>query len=463
MTSPEDSAPSGNASPTAPAAGWVARLRARKGLMKVASNSGWLMAEQLLRLGLGFVLGVWTARHVGPADFGLLSYAMAYTAVFAAVGMLGLNRILVRELVSAEQLPDVTARLLSTAFFLRLGASLLLYTLALAGAVVSSDQTLPIVALVSASLIFGTSDTVDLFFMSRVQSRQASQVRLVAMLVSAGSRTVLLLAGAPVIAFAALTLCESALIAALLQFAFRRAGMRFRWRDFDPSRARSLMRECAPEILAGLGINLFMRLDQILLNHLTSPDVVGTFAVAARLTELWYFIPIAVVSSTFPGIVALREANHAAYMARLQTLTAGLVSFGYMAVLLTWLVVSPLIVVVFGADYAGAAPILLVQVWCIVFMVLGQTSGAWLMAERKVKFNLYRGILGLVVNLAVSIALIPRFAGLGAAFGTLASMLTAYLLFDFLHPETRPMGWLKVKALLQVPAYRRAARHVDSL
>ena len=455
MTSPEDKDLSRQAGPAATAGGWVARLRARPGLVSVLANSGWLMAEQVLRLGIGFVLGVWTARHVGPADFGLLSYAAAYTAVFAAVGTMGLNRVLVRELVSSESDPSATSRLMSTAFTIRLTAAVFLYVIALAGAAFGTDRAFVIVALISASLVFSMSDTIDLFFMSRVQSRRVAKMKMLSLLAGACSRTFMLVMDAPVFAFAAITLLESALTALLVQVAYRRAGMRIRISDFEWDRARSLMRECSPEILAALSINLFMRLDQIMLQHLTEPAVVGTFAVAARLTELWYFVPVAIVNSTFPGIVALRASNHDAYMGRLELLTGALVSFGYVAVLITWLVVSPLVPRVFGAAYEESALILLIQVWSVIFMVMGQTSGAWLMAERKAVLNLYRGLFGLAVNLSAGFALIPHLQGRGAALSTLISIFSAYFLFDFLHPATREIGWLKLRALVQWPVYVR--------
>jgi len=117
--------------------------------------------------------------------------------------------------------------------------------------------------------------------------------------------------------------------------------------------------------------------------------------------------------------------------------------------------VAPLVPHLFGVAYAAAAPVLVVQVWCGVFLVFAQTSGAWIMAERQARLNLYRSLLGLLVNVAANLVLIPAYGATGAAVGTLLSFMAAYFLFDFLVPRMRPMALLKLRALLVWPAVRK--------
>lgn len=425
------------------------------GLQKILRNSGWLIGEQFIRLLIGLALGIWVARHLGPVDYGLLSYAIAYTSIFGVVAALGLNRILVRELVSAKGQPEHVAGLMSTAFAMRLLAAALLYLLAVSAAWVIENEQLVLVALIAGGFVFGASDLVDLYFQAKLQSRSAAKARMMAFICSSAVRVGLLVLAAPVTAFAALTLLEFSLASFFLQRAYTRNGSRFRWSQISSVHAKSLLGESAPEILAALGGILFMRLDQVMLQHLASPAAVGTFAVAARLSELWYFVPVAIVASAFPGIVAVREINRDHYLHRIELLTAALVLMAYSVVLCTVFLVVPLVPLLFGAAYAAAAPVLVVQVWCGVFLVLAQTSGAWIMAERRARLNLYRSLLGLVVNLLANLALIPQYGATGAAVGTLISFVAAYFLYDFFVPSMRPMALIKMRALLVWPAVQR--------
>lgn len=424
-------------------------------MRKVLANSGWLMAEQVVRLLVGLGLGVWMARHLGPHDFGLLNYAMAYTSIFGVVAALGLNRILVRELVTAASQPERVIGLMTTAFVMRLAAASALYVLALLGAFLSTPEAWILVALIAGGFVFNASDCVDLYFQSQVASRHAARSRMLAFAISSALRVSLLLMGAGVLAFAALALVEAALIAAVLQRTYARVGPGIRWRALSRSHARDLLRESGPEMLAALGGILFMRLDQVMLQHMVGPAAVGTFAVAARLSELWYFIPVSIVSSSFPGIVSRRTSEPRHYLPHIEGLMLVLVLLAYAVVVLATLLSHAVVPLMFGTAYAAAAEVLVIQIWCGLFLVLAQVSGAWIMAERRVRLNLLRSALGLVVNLLANTWLIPRHGAVGAAWATLLAFAAAYLLFDFLAPSMWPMAGIKMRALLVVPAVRR--------
>jgi PST family polysaccharide transporter len=427
------------------------RLRQHTGFRRILSNSGWMMAEQLVRLGTGLVLGILTARHLGPTGFGLLSYALAYTSIFSVVAALGLNRILVRELVSAAGNPFAVSALLGSAFTLRLTAAGTLYLLAVFIAWWQGDTPLLLMALVAGGIVCSPADCVDLYFQSRVQSRHAAMARIGAALASAVARAALLWAEAPILAFGALAFGEAVLIAGSLMLAYRRRGPPLRLSPIHGAQARTLLRESLPEVLAALGNILFMRIAQVLLQHMAGPSAVGTYAAAARIAEFWYFVPTAVVGSSFPSIIALREVDRSRYMQRFALLTTGLLLLAYGIAALATLSAAPLVALLFGPAYAGAAPVLATQAWCGILLVLAQTSGAWLVAERVVMLNLYRNTLGLLVCVAANLALIPRHGALGAAIAALLSFGSAFFLFDFLVPQLRPIAVLKLKALLVVP------------
>ena len=60
------------------------------GLRQVLGNLAWLLTDQILQMALGLFVGVWVARYLGPAQFGLISYAIAFVSLFASVATMGL-------------------------------------------------------------------------------------------------------------------------------------------------------------------------------------------------------------------------------------------------------------------------------------------------------------------------------------------------------------------------------------
>jgi len=215
--------------------------------------------------------------------------------------------------------------------------------------------------------------------------------------------------------------------------------------------ALRLLGESWPEIIAGFAGLLYIRLDQVMLGNLMGDHAVGIFAVASRLSESWYFVPIALVGSTFPSIVRVREADPVLYIRRIGALMRGLVALSYSAIAMTTLFAPMFIVHLYGAAYRESATVLTIHIWCGLFMSLGLASGSWIMAEKRVKLNLYRNLCGAAVNVILNLLLIPQFGPIGASCATLSSLIVAYMLFDIAVPSMHSVSRAKWRALLLLP------------
>jgi O-antigen/teichoic acid export membrane protein len=434
----------------------------RPGLARIVSNSGWLIGEQVVHALVSLGIGIWLARFLGPEAFGQFSFALALVSVFAIVATLGLNRIVVRELVARAGDAMATRSLMSTVFAMRLAATFAAFMACAVASWLFGLGEAGIVALVAASLMFRAPDCVDLYFQSITASRVTASAKTVAFLIASLIRVILLVAGAELWAFAAMVVLEAALSSMALLWVYGARADALRPRPFDAALARRLIKESSPEILAGFAGLMLMRLDQLMLEALRGPAEVGVYSVASRLAESWYFVVTAIVASTFPAIVRQRERDASAYMLRLSQLMVGLVGIAYFVIALATIVAKPIVNLLFGTDYAAAAGILIVLIWSGLFVCLGAASGSWIMAEGKVRLNLYRHMLAVSVNVALNALLIPAHGGLGAAVATLTALAVAYLGFDFVRSDTRAIGRLKLWALLLVArAPRETAGRAD--
>lgn len=417
-----------------------------------------MLGEQVSKLLVSLAVGVWIARLLGPDEFGRLSYAIAFSAIFGVLATLGLNRLLVREIVSAGSDTTKISQLMTTAILMRIGAGWIVFLVCLAAAWILNSKYCLLIALVSGSIIFSAADCIDLYFQSQMKARLVAKARLTSFVIATLLRIMLIYLDAGVIAFAAVILFEYIGSAVALLLVYRRYGPVFSRELMDIRKASTLIRESWPEIIAGFGGMLFLRLDQVMLEHLSGSQLVGEFAVAARISEIWYFIPVAIVASIFPKIVESRSKNESSYHARLQLLTTGLVLLAYLVIISTTLVADWIIPWMYGVGYVNAGKILIIQIWCGLFLVFAQTSGAWIVAEKRMRLNLYRSLLGCLVNVIANFYLIPLFGGRGAAMATLMSFIFAYFLFDFIFPQMRQMAFIKLKALLLFPAWKELGK-----
>ncbi len=81
---------------------FLVSLRDHEGFRRYFANTSWLFAEKILRMFVGLFVGIWVARYLGPEKYGLLSYAQSFVGFFTAIATLGLDGIVVRELVKDE-------------------------------------------------------------------------------------------------------------------------------------------------------------------------------------------------------------------------------------------------------------------------------------------------------------------------------------------------------------------------
>ncbi len=168
------------------------------GFRRYFANTSWLFAEKGLRLVVGFFVGVWVARYLGPERYGLLSYAQAFVGLFTAFASLGLDGILVRELVKH---PEKEGELLGTALVMKLfGAILTIFLVGIAIHLTNSDRlTKILVFIIASSVIFQSFNVIDLYFQAKVQAKYAALANMMSLLASSVFKIYLILTHASLI------------------------------------------------------------------------------------------------------------------------------------------------------------------------------------------------------------------------------------------------------------------------
>jgi PST family polysaccharide transporter len=308
-------------------------------------------------------------------------------------------------------------------------------------------QARTIVAIAALTLPFTALDTIDLYFQSQVTTKYTVWARNAAFLAFAVAKVGMIVGRAGVVWFAWAQAGEIALGAVLLSAFYRKGGHSMRaWR---PSRARMrrLLAECWPLILTSLAVVVYMRIDQVMLKEMAGEREVGIYSAALRLSEVWYFVPTAIVASVFPSIVRVRETNRELYYQRILRLFSLMAAFAVCLSAPVALASHWLIGMMFGAKYAAAAPVLAVHIWASLFVAWGVAQEPWNVAEGLLRLTLVRTVIGAAVNVGLNLVLIPRYGSLGAAWATLVAYGFAAVLGNLLSARTRPMFLLQVRSL----------------
>ncbi len=401
-------------------------------------------------MGVGLLVGVWVARYLGPERFGLFNYAIAFVALFTSIATLGLNGIVVRDVIREPREAEVT---LGTAFFLQIiggFCALALALIAVSYAKPEDSLVKVMVAVLGGTGLLKATEVIKYWFESKVQSRSIVWLENGIFLVVSVVKVVMILSQAPLLAFVWLVLVEVVLVSIGLVFVYRFHGYsirKWRWRY---QRAKSLLEDSWPLVLSGLAAMIYMRIDQVMLGDILGQSEVGLFSAAVRITEIGYMIPTMIVGSVFPAILKAKQNSEMLYQGRLKRLFELLTIMAVGLALPVSFMSDWIIQILYGENYSAAADVLAIQIWASVFVFSGIASSRWFLVENLQRYSFYRTLAGAVINIALNYFLIPNYGVVGAAWATLISQAVASVLFNVLSRDTRPLFYMQVSAIFGI-------------
>jgi PST family polysaccharide transporter len=415
---------------------------------RAAGNFAWLVADRGIRLVVTVFVSGWTARYLGPRNFGLLNYALSLSAVFASLAPLGMEGVAVRDIIWNRA---NAGSVIGTAIGLRSGCAILgaLASVAIMAWLRPGDSVAPLlVALLGVGMVGQSLEYGELLF--RADTRMSLLVipRLGLFFCLSVIKVILVLRGLSVGWFAALTAFEQVCSGAITTVLLRRyAGQSLRL-SFAWSRCVMLLKECWPLALAGVSIIIYMKSGQLLIGSLLGDRALGFYSAAIRVPESAYFIPLVLDASLLPGILARMREGRAAYEEAILRYMRISVCVA-LAICIPITLGAPLITrLLYSRQYASSAAVMAVYSWSLPFIFLGVARAQCLLNERKNALALVFSILGLISNLALNLMLIPVLGIMGAAISTVASQAFSSFVASWFISATRPVARHQLFALL---------------
>jgi PST family polysaccharide transporter len=415
-----------------------------------------------VRLSVSVLVSTWVARYLGPENFGLLNFAASLTAIFAAVVPLGIDGLVVRDLITRR---ENRGSLIGTTLGLRLGAAITCSLLAAAYVAIARPGDMAamlLTVILSAGLIAQAFEAGELMFQAHTDIGRLVLPRLVLFGTLNALKVALILKGYSVFWFAALTAAEQ-VASGLVTAIYLKRYQNFRSRlHFTFAEARGLVRKGYPLAIAAFAVIVYMKGGQLMLAQMLGDREMGLYAAAIRFPDCALFLPTALAISVVPALLRAHQTGGAAY-------EAGLLAYMRLSALMGLAVALPLALAapwlmqfLFGDAYASAWATMSVYVLAMPFMFLGVARTQHLLNEGQMRLSLAFSIIGLVINLGLNFALIPVIGKMGAAIATVASQALSAVLASFIHPASRRLGQLQCLALctpwLALRDYRRQRR-----
>lgn len=416
-----------------------------EGFRKYFRNTSWLFVDRVVRLASVLITSIIVTRYLGPELFGQLNYASAFVGIFFALTSMGLDDILIRDLVRR---PDRRDKLLGTAAVIKMGGAVVLFTTVMVLALAKDlDRTKVLMILFIALAEFIKPLIVaEQYFLSRVEAHTTARINIAQALLGSLFRIGLVLAQAPLVWFALAYIVEMAIAAVGFLVTYGRHGLSWRAWRYDRTTAKYLLMQSWPLVIFGLALYVQAKIDQVMIGDILRHSLgeaaadaeVGQYSAALKMIEALGFLPSIVVASLAPAITRARAQDRKLYEDRLVN--------QYRLLFILFLVVSvplyflaePIMVRLFGEEFRMAGYLLSLFAIRLFFTNMGVGKSSFITNESLFKYSLVTAVVGAVLNIAMNYLLIPTYQSIGAIWAMIGSFFVSIFLVDLFFKDARP-------------------------
>lgn len=397
-----------------------------RSVKKIATNVSLLSLAQIISYIFSFFFYSLTARYLGAGNFGILSFALAFTGIFSIISDIGLQKIITRDVARNKDLTSIYLGNLASLKLILAPAALFLVII-FVNLLGYPQDTKIIVYIIGLSATFNAiSQFYYAFFQAYEKMIYESIGRILNSLMLLSGALVLLNYGFSVKAFAVLYLLVSfiifiyCLITSLVNFGF--FSLRIN-RTF----LRNVISESLPFALLGVFEMIYHWIDTVMLSLMQGDSPVGWYNAAYRIFMVTLFIPIAVNSSVYPVMSRFFVSS----IDNLKLIQEKYFKFmSFIAVFIgigTTLFAKEIILMVFGQSYSPSIIALQILIWSAVLIYINGAFVQLFQSSNRQKTVTKVAGIAAVFNIVLNLILIPKYSYIGASIATVISELIIFI------------------------------------
>ena len=410
-----------------------------------AKNAIWIISGKIIQSLLGLVVSMLSARYLGPSNYGLINYAASVVAFVIPVMQLGFRSTLVQEFV---EYPDQEGETLGTALLLNVLSSLACIVGVIAFVRIANPHettTYLVCFLYSLNLIFQALEMIQYWFQAKLMAQYIATASLFAYIFVSAYKIYLLFSAKSVYWFAVSQVLDYLVIAAILTFVYYRLGgppMTFSWKC-----AKRMFLRSRHYIISAMMVTIFQQTDRLMLKMMMDDAATGYYSAAVSCAGLSSFVFGAIIDSMRPVILEAKRSSNADFVVQMRRLYAIIFYLSLLQCLFMTIFASPIIWILFGAEYAPAVPALMVGVWYVTYSYFGAVRNVWILAEGKQKYLWIINLCGATMNVILNLMLIPLCGLIGAAIASLVTQFFANFLLGFIVKPIRDCNRIMLQSM----------------
>jgi O-antigen/teichoic acid export membrane protein len=409
------------------------------GFQKYFKSTGWMFISRILSMIISFIATIIIARKLGPENYGQLSYALSFVAIFSFIASLGIDSVLYRELV---KYPEKRKEYLGSAFVMKLIAGVFTAAVIAMSAILFSqdDVSKVLIFILAATFLFYPPSIVNYEFQAKVKSKLPSIAALAITLILNILKILVIFSNKGVIYLALILLLEPILYAIFYLIAYKIEFNEtiFSWK-YNKEISIKILKDSWPMIIMGAFSIIYGRIDQVLIKNMIDSTSVGIYGSAVTIAEAWYFAHGIITTSLYPAVVNAKKTSEELYEKRLKKFIIALFGLSVGISIIT-MVFAPLIMsILYGAAFSGGIIVLQIYVWANVGVSLNSVIFNYLLTENYRKIILFISFIPMIINVILNLIWIPKYGIVGSAYATAISYVLGPLSIMLFKPTREKM------------------------
>lgn len=415
---------------------------------KTTKNALWLVFEKIFNMSISLITLSLIARYLGPEEYGVLMYAIALVTMFSIFSTLGLESINVKSIVQKEA---EEGTILFTSLCVRVVGSIIIIILSGLMIIISdiNDKIqIVLILIMSGVYLFKSLEVIEYWIQAYQNSRLSSLVRMNVALISAILKFCVVYFDLGIYLIGLIYIVDVILIGFGLIFVYLKFRVQKTQWIFSLYYMKLMFSQSWYLIVSGILVTCYTQLDKVLLGNLVSKEDLGIYMAAITISNLWFFVPQAVINSFKPIIMHLKTVDNQAYLMKIQQMYSILMIINISCIIGVFLFSENLIGILYGSEYEAANDLLMITIWAGCFSIFGVARGIWLLCEGLQKYSIFYLGTGAVFSITLNLLLIPKYGAVGAAFTSLGTEILTAIVAPLFFKETRLFPKMFFKATL---------------
>jgi len=398
---------------------------------RITKNIVFLLFSSVFMDIFSFIFNIYSVRYLGPKNFGIISFSLAFTDLFGIFFDFGLNQLTIREVAKNKKM---AFKYLYNIQAIKMFISIIVSSLILFIAFISGYERQIIVVLgiiTISSVIRAFSSTFTSIFRAFENMKYETIGTIIYGLSRLAGLLGIIVFRLNVVYFAFIYLLSSlVMLLYLMHIAIKNSLIPKLQIDFYFW--KMTIREALPFAISSVFITIYYRIDSVMLSFMKGATEVGIYNAAYKLILPFNIIPSVIIGSLFPTM-----SQYYANSSQDAFSKAFRYPFKYLLIISIPISVGisilakRFIILLYGNEYLQSYSCLQILIWSEVLVFLNiALANVFNSRDKQIVVSMQTGISALF-NLITNAIFIPRYSFIGASYTTVATELLGFLFLYF--------------------------------